>query len=156
VLVALSVGGRYLRLGAHGDRRVRGDGTVLDAAAVFDRVGLGHGRVALETLAGDYLTMRPDDRHGFGLYPDRTLTPAAAFEEVLWPSGHVSLRSIELTYVAVEEPGLAVTVNRVEAPLGARLSYVRPPGVVPRQRTTYARPRATVPAAGDAGRGPCG
>lgn len=153
VLVSLAWDNHYLRLPPEGDRRLCGDATTIDEHAVFERVRLGHDRVALQTLDGSFLTMRPDPGQNFGLYPAEELTPAAAFEEVLWPSGHISLRSAELTYVAVDGPTRVVTVNRTEAPLNARLSYVRPPGFVPQQRTAYAPVGEAVPVAVDASRG---
>jgi hypothetical protein len=135
--VTITIGGHYLRLHeAGGDPRLWADGRAMEADATFERVELGHGRIALRTLDGRYLTMRPDHHQNFGLYPEPELTPAAAFEEVLWPTGQVSLRSSELTYVGVQVRGrTAVTVNRTEPALTERFFFVPvPAAMVPRQR----------------------
>ena len=141
--LTITIGGHYLRLrDTDGEPRLWADGRAIEPDAIFERVELGHGRIALRTLDGRFLTMRPDLRQNFGLYPAPELTPAAAFEEVLWPTGQVSLRSSELTYVGVQVRGrTAVTVNRTEPALTERFFFVPvPAGMVPRQR-----------AAGDAG-----
>jgi hypothetical protein len=133
----ITIGGHYLRLHqAGGDTRLWADGRAIEADATFERVELGHGRIALRTLDGRYLTMRPDHHKNFGLYPEPELTAAAAFEEVLWPTGQVSLRSSELTYVGVQVSGrTAVTANRTEPALTERFFFVTvPTGMVPRQR----------------------
>ena len=113
-LVTLRLGGRHLEPGGAQDRRLRTVVGPVGPGAVFERLELGHGRIALRTLDGRFLTTRPDPGLGFGIYPEDDLTPAAAFEEILWPDGSVSLRSCHLTYVtgAEDEPA---TVNRVEA-----------------------------------------
>jgi hypothetical protein len=148
--VALSAAGRTLRLATSGERRLRADQTTGDGA--FERVELGHGRVALRTAEGSYLTVLPDAGLGLGLYPWAELTPAGAFEEILWPTGEVSLRSSELTYVAVDEALPTVTVNLTQPLPTTRLRYVRlPVGVVPPQRTAYAPRGEAVPAAGHPG-----
>jgi hypothetical protein len=135
--VTITIGGHYLRLReAGGNSRLWADGRAIEADATFERVELGHGRIALRTLDGRYLTMRPDHHQNFGLYPEPELTAAAAFEEVLWPTGQVSLRSSDLTYVGVQVRGrTAVTVNRTEPALTERFFFVPvPAGMVPRQR----------------------
>jgi hypothetical protein len=134
---ALTAAGRYLRLEtADEELRLRADGDTLDESAVFERIELPHGRIALRTPAGDYLAVRPDGNLNFGLYPEDELTPRAVFEEVLWPDGRVALRSCELTYVSAAQPGgSAVVVNRVEAGPLERFEYAAvPPGMVPEQR----------------------
>lgn len=144
-LVAIAVDGRYFRLGGPqdgGDRRLRADRDAIEPAAVFERLDLGHGRVALRTLDGRYLAARPDPGLGFGVYPEEELTPAAAFEEVLWPDGRVSLKSCHLTYVGAPADA-PVTVNRVDAGAEQRLRLVPVPmSTVPRQRQS-STPRAT-------------
>lgn len=133
-LVTLALGGRHLQPGGAKDRRLRAAVGGIGPGAVFERLELGHGRIALRTLDGRFLTTRPDPGLGFGIYPEDDLTPAAAFEEILWPDGSISLRSCHLTYVSAagDEP---VTVNRVEAGLGERfrLAAIPIPGV-PGQR----------------------
>lgn len=112
--VALTVGDRHLKLGRGPGRGlccVEGD---VDDDAVFQRVELGHGRIALRTRDGRYLAVRPDAGLGYGVHPEDDLTPRAAFEEILWPTGQVSLRSCHLSYVGAG-PGGRVTANRVEA-----------------------------------------
>jgi len=144
-LVAIAVDGRYLRLGGPqdgGDRRLRADRVSIEPAAVFERLDLGHGRVALRTLDGRYLAARPDPGLGFGVYPEEELSPAAAFEEVLWPDGRVSLRSCHLTYVGAPDAA-PVRVNRVEAGPEERFVLVPVPvAAVPGQRQS-STPRAT-------------
>ncbi|MDX6325833.1 MAG: hypothetical protein QOK15_2187 [Nocardioidaceae bacterium] len=123
--VALTTGGRYLRvLERDGEQRVAGDVTALSSADAFDRVELPHGRIALRSADGCFLTRRPDRDLSFGLYPEADLTPAAVFEEVLWPNGEVSLRSADLTYVGASPALPAVTVNRVEPGPCERFTYV--------------------------------
>jgi hypothetical protein len=147
--VGLTTGGRYLRVSSRdGEQRLTGDGAALEVAGVFDRVELPHGRVALRTRDGSFLTRRPDRGQNFGLYLEAELTPAAVFEEILWPSGEVSLRSTDLTYVCVPENSPAVTVNRVEPGAGSRFSYVPAPVPgVPAQRRAGSGERRTAAAA---------
>jgi hypothetical protein len=136
--LTITIGGRFLRLHtADGETRVRADGRVIEPAATFERLDLGHGRVALRTLEGQYLTVRPDQGQGFGLFAEPDLTPHAAFEEILWPNGQVSLRALDLTYVGVQQRGgSAVMVNRTQAAATERFFYVSvPSGMVPSQRT---------------------
>lgn len=106
--------GRRLRLGVGPDRRVWCASAAADCDAVFDRAELGHGRVALRTNDGRYLAVRPDSGLNYGLYPAAGLSACAAFEEIRWPDGAVSLRSCHLAYVSADPAGL-VTVNRAEA-----------------------------------------
>ncbi len=49
--VALTLSGRYLRLGADDERLRVGDDT-LRSDVVFERVELGHGRIALRAADG--------------------------------------------------------------------------------------------------------
>lgn len=127
--VALSVDGRYLCLSREVDKRLprlRLGGPVVDDDAVFQRLELGHGRIALRDAEGRYLAVRPDAGLSYAVYPVPELTPAAAFEEILWPSGQVSLRSCHLTYVSAEPSG-RVTVNRTEAGKHERFFVVTVP-----------------------------
>ena len=152
--VALTTGGRYLRLAVRdGEQRVAGDATALDRADFYERVELPHDRIALRTRDGHYLARRPDRGLSFGLYPESELTPAAVFEEILWPTGEVSLRAADLTYVGAPESSDAVNVNRVQPGPCERFSYVfAPVAVVPRQRAHHPAVRRHVGAARRPGR----
>ena len=120
--VALTLDGRYVRLGQDEHHRLRMDGTAVDSDAVFERLELGHGRVALRTVDGCFLAVRPDGL-SFGVHAEPELTPAAAFEEILWPTGQVSLRTCHLTYVGAGAGG-RIAANRTEAGLRERFSPV--------------------------------
>jgi hypothetical protein len=125
-----------------GEQRVAGDASAFRQADLYERIELPHGRIALRTRDGHFLARRPDRGQNFGLYPEPDLTPAAVFEEILWPNGEVSLRSTDLTYVSAPESTEAVTVNRVDPVPCARFSYVPVPvAVMPAQR----RPRPLAP-----------
>ena len=141
--VALTLDGRYLHLDA-GDRgplaRLRLGSSDIDSDAVFERLELGHGRIALRTEDGRYLAVRPDPGLSYAVYPEEQLSPEAAFEEILWPNGQVSLRSCHLTYVGADPAG-RVSVNRTAAGLLERFFLVPVP-TVPAQRQSSA-PRAT-------------
>src|SRR5688500_8318504 len=134
--VALTVGDRYFRVATvDGEARLRADGTTLGRRSCLERLELGHDRVALRPLAGGYLTHAPDRAHSFGLYVAGELTPSAAFEEVLWPDGQVSLRTCQLTYVAADAATGGVSSCRTEADAGTRFRYVAVPlGSVPQQQ----------------------
>jgi hypothetical protein len=142
-VTAVTVGGRYLRLD-HGqdELRLRADGDVIDATAVFERIELPHDRIALRTLEGRYLAVRPDQGLNFGVYPEDELSPRAVFEEILWPDGEVALRSCELTFVsAQQEEGCPVVVNRVEAGPQERFRYAGvPASLVPAPRRSSSSP----------------
>ena len=135
-LVALTLGDRFLSLATvGGETRLRADATMLTRAGCFERVDLGHDRVAFCPLTGGFLTHAPDHGHSFGLYVGDELTPSAAFEEVLWPDGQVSLRSSQLTYVAADPEDGTVTSCRTEPDEGTRFRYVHvPTGSVPQQQ----------------------
>lgn len=136
-LVVLARGDRSMHLVPEGDvLRARADAPHA-RATVLDRVTLGHGRIALRAPAG-FLTVRPDPGHSFGLYAVPAFGVAAAFEEVLWPDGSVSLRSHLLTYVSLRP---VVVVNRVVPGPEERLR-IAPAGTaaVPRQRAAPSRP----------------
>ncbi len=121
--VALTLDGDHLRLDG-AEPRLRVGSPSLDRDAVFERLDLGHGRIALRTLDGHYLATRPDPGQNYGIFPDGELTPAAAYEEILWPDGRISLRSCLLTYVGAGAQG-DVTVNRISPGVYERFS-VRP------------------------------
>jgi hypothetical protein len=136
--VALMLDGHHLQLDGT-EPRLRLGPPLLEPGAVFERLDLGHGRIALRTLDGRYLATHPDPGQNYGIYPDDELTPAAAFEEILWPDGRVSLRSCLLTYVGAGATG-DVTVNRITPGVCERFSVV-PVEVplVPEQRRGSAR-----------------
>ena len=114
--------------------RVMLTGTGLRASTVFERIPLPHGRVALRTLDGRYLSCQPDLGANDGLYLADDLGPREAFEEVLWPDGSVSLRSCDLTYVtASDDPDGRVVVNRMSPGDDARFTYREVPAVIPTQ-----------------------
>jgi hypothetical protein len=121
--VALTLDGHHLCLDDGAETRLRVGPPALDRDAVFERLDLGHGRIALRTLEGRYLATHPDTGQNYGIYPDDELTPAAAFEEILWPDGRVSLRSCLLTYVGAGAHG-DVTVNRITPGVCERFSLV--------------------------------
>lgn len=147
VHVALTLDGRYLHMGAGPDRRLGVGTDELEPRGVFERCDLGHGRIALRTLDGRYLATRPDPGHSYGVYPVDELTPAAAFEEILWPDGRVSLRSCLLTFVGAAPAG-PVTVNRVTAGASERFSLVPVPvPAVPAQRRSTAERQSSAPRA---------
>ena len=135
-LVALTLGDRFLQVAtADGETRLRADGTSVGRRGCFERLDLGHDRVALRLVDGGYLTHAPDRAQSFGLYVGEELTPCAAFEEVLWPDGRVSLRSCQLTYVHADVDGGNVTSCRTETGEGTRFTYVAVPlGAVPQQQ----------------------
>lgn len=114
--------------------RVMATGTGLRATTVFERTPLPHGRVALQTLDGHYLSCQPDLGANYGLYLADALGPREAFEEVLWPDGSVSLRSCDLTYVTAEQGrDRRVVVNRLSPGGDARFTYRQVPAVIPTQ-----------------------
>lgn len=142
--VVLAHQGRLLELATRDhDTRLWATGAEAGPSSILVRVDLDHGRVALRTLDGRYLSCRPDPGHNYGLYPVDELGPREVFEEVLWPDDRISLRSCELTYVSAEEaPRRRVVVNRTEAGEAERLTYLpAPSGLVPAQaRRLVARP----------------
>ncbi len=135
-LVALTLGARYLRVSTvGGEVRLRADGTSLTRHSCLEQIDLGHDRVALRPVDGGYLTHAPDRAHGFGLYVGEELTPCAAFEEVLWPDGLVSLRTCQLTYVTADPASGDVTSCRTETGDGTRFGCLAVPlGSVPAQQ----------------------
>lgn len=123
--VALTFDGCYLHLVTGPDgSRLRADGTELDATSVFERLDLLHGRVALRTNEGRYLTRhRREGDTGAVLRPLDDLSSAAAFEELPAADGSVSLRSCDLLFVGVETGG-EVVVDRVSNGSWERFAYV--------------------------------
>ena len=134
-LVALTVGDRFLRMAAvEGETRLYADGISVDRRGCFERVDLGPDRVALRPVDGGYLTHAPDRARSFGLYVVDELTPCAAFEEVLWPDGRVSLRSCQLTYLCADVESGTVTSCLTQTGDGTRFRYVVVPASVPQQQ----------------------
>ena len=144
--VALKAHSRYLHLGLIDGRRLRTGTATVDPSGVFERLDLGHGRIALRTLDGRFLSTRPDAGQNFGVFPENELTPASAFEEILWPDGRVSLRSCHLTYVGADPSG-TVTVNRTDPGPGERflLVPVSRPSVPAQRRREQVPAQATSP-----------
>ncbi len=141
--VALTIRGRYLRvLEEDGHTVVRVDSPTIEPGGLLTRVRLGHGRIALRTVDGHFLAVRPEGRMSFALTVVPELTADAAFEEVLWPSGQVSLRSSQLTYVTGHLDG-STAANRTLTGAGERFAFVAvPAAMVPAQ----VRRRVTEPA----------
>jgi hypothetical protein len=100
----------------------------MSAGVVWERIELPYERIALRTPHGRFLSCQVEDGR-----PRMTLSeelgPQEAFVEVLWPDGEVSLRTCEMTYVAVSgsdaEP---VSCSGVDTGPQARFRYVEPPG----------------------------
>jgi hypothetical protein len=132
--VALTVRGRYLRVAEEDGRVVVcADSPTIEPGSLFTRVRLGHDRIALRSPDGRFLAVRPEGRLSFALTLVPELTPDAAFEEILWPNGQVSLRSSQLTYVTGHLDG-SVAVNRTRTGVGERLAFVPvPAAMVPAQ-----------------------
>jgi hypothetical protein len=132
--VALSIRDRYLHVAERNDETVvRADAADVDEATVLTKVPLGHDRIALRTMDGAYLAIRPEGRMSFALTLQSDLTADAAFEEVLWPDGRVSLRTSQLTYVTAHLDG-SVVANRTLTGRGERFTVEpAPAGKVPSQ-----------------------
>lgn len=101
--------------------------------AVFERIELSHGRVALRSSDGSYLALHA--RHEGGdsegsPHLSSELTQCAAFEEVLLPGGQVSLRGCDLRYLGVHRNG-QVIAERVVNGSRERFTYVEVPARPP-------------------------
>ncbi len=93
-------------------------------SVAWDRIELPYGRIALRTSYGLFLSCQ---REGLGL-PRLTLSsdlgPREAFEEILWPEGEISLRTCELTFVALgEHPRRELICNLEDPDEHARFHY---------------------------------
>jgi hypothetical protein len=132
--VALTVRGRYLHVVEEdGHAVVRADSPTIEPGSLLTRVRLGHDRIALRTIDGRFLAVRPEGQLSFALTVVPELTADAAFEEVLWPNGQVSLRSSQLTYVTGHRDG-STAANRTLTGAGERLAFVSVPAtMVPAQ-----------------------
>ncbi len=147
VLVAITLEGRHL-----GVVRTPGGGSGLRAVAgtpgddaVFERIDLAHGRVALRAPDGSYLARHANhagQRFDGGPHLSAELTQCAAFEELLLPCGQVSLRGCDLRYLGVHRSG-RVVADRVVNGSRERFAYVEVPA-----------PSTTVPAQSDPSRRP--
>lgn len=148
--VTVRLAGRRLGLGDEDSARLGPEGTAGGPEPVFERLELGHGRIALRTLDGRFLAVRADPGLSYGLYPEDELTPAAAFEEILWPTGEVSFRSCHLTYVGADAAG-RIIVNRTEAGRFERFHLVAVPvATMPAQRQSSSAQNPTSSIAGRA------
>ena len=126
-IVGLRFGDRYLRLATdeHGPV-LRAGSAELTVDGVFERVDLGHGRVALVTAEGRYLAARPCGTADAGLRPEDELTACAAFEEVTWPDGSLSFRTCDRTFLGVDGEGLVLS-DRISGGSCERFEYVAVP-----------------------------
>ena len=138
--VAITLDGRALRVTAmsSGDAlltavpaapRDAGEpgGPAEPADAVFERIDLSHGRIALRVHDGRYLARHrthPEstevDDAGFHLVGE--IIPCAAFEEVLLPGGFLSLRGCDMRFLGVHTSG-AVVADRVANGTWERFRY---------------------------------
>ncbi len=145
-LVTLSLEGRHVGLVMTPE-----GGTVLCAVdgttgegAVFERIDLAHGRVALRAGDGSYLVRHAD--HSAPTSDDAPhlsseLSQCAAFEELLLPCGQVSLRGCDLRYLGVHRSG-RVVADRIVNGSRERFTYVdvpTPPPSVPAQPESSTR-----------------
>ncbi len=149
--VGLRLGDRFLELADHrsehgAEIRVCATATALGPQSIFQRILLPHGRVALRTLGGLYLSCQPDRGSNFALMTAEHLGPREVFEEIRYPDEAVALRSCDLTYVSGHRAGGGrVVVNRTEADAAARFHYEPvPQAQIPAQSAreepvTYAR-----------------
>ena len=150
-IVALSFGDCFVHL-AHDEHGpvLRADANRLGAEALFERVDLCHGRVALLTAEGLYLASRPPGTAAAGVRPEAELTACAAFEEVAWPDGTVSFRTCDRTFLGVDGRGL-VLGDRISGGSCERFGYAEVPAEleaaypsVPPQSRAAEEPRPTV------------
>jgi hypothetical protein len=104
--------------------------------SVFQRLDASHGRVAFRVADGRYLARHVEhseeqsrtSRSPWHLVPE--LTQCAAFEEVLLPGGHVSLRGCDLRFLGVHTSG-RVVADRVANGTWERFSYLEIPARLP-------------------------
>lgn len=116
-------------------------------SGVWDKVQLPYERVALCTPYGTFLSCQVDPGGLLRLTLSEDLGPREAFEEVLWPDGHISLRTCERTFVAAPaEPGDPLSAEGEEGDSSTRFRYVE----VPAQAAgDVARVKAGVPRVAD-------
>jgi hypothetical protein len=158
--VSITLDGRRLRVlsPVTGEAMVRADVEPPAEDAVFERVDLAHGRVALRLPDGRYvarhathpgLVEQPgsssDRARASALHLVDELTPCAAFEEHAYPDGTVSLRGCDLRFLGVLPDG-TVVAGRVADGSWERFRYrevaapseALPPHVESPPETTYA------------------
>ena len=122
---------------ATGETTVRADEGPPGHDAVFERVDLAHGRVALRVADGRYLarhlTHLGDDVPvaAGALHLVDELTPCAAFEELTSADGRVSLRGCDLRFLGVHDSG-AVVADRVSDGSWERFRYLEAAAPLPR------------------------
>ena len=125
--VALTSGDTFLRVVGDGHGPVlRADAPALDRDGVFERVDLGHGRVALRTPDGRWLASRPHGSADPGVRPEDELTACAAFEELPADDDAVFLRTCDRTYLGVDAHGAVVT-DRIAQGWCERFAYAAVP-----------------------------
>ena len=102
-----------------------------ESDAVFERIDLSHGRIALRVQDGRYLARHQThpgltevDDAGFHLVGE--IVPCAAFEEVLLPGGFLSLRGCDMRFLGVHTSG-AVVADRVANGTWERFRYLELP-----------------------------
>ena len=150
--VSILLEGRCLRVVTlvTGETLLRADETPPADDAVFERIDLAHGRVALRVADGRYLARHlahPDEvtrapvAHG-ALHLVEELSPCAAFEELPSSDGTVSLRGCDSRFLGVHDSG-AVVGDRISDGSWERFRYVEvaaPLPTVPPQGGATARP----------------
>jgi hypothetical protein len=116
-----------------GETLVRADEAPPAHDAVFERVDLAHGRVALRVADGRYLARHlthvadgagPDDDAALHLVGE--LTACAAFEELPLSDGFLSLRGCDQRFLGVHTNG-AVVADRVADGSWERFRYLDVP-----------------------------
>lgn len=126
-------------------------GAAESADAVFERIDLSHGRIALRVHDGRYLARHqthpePTEVDDAGFHLVGEIVPCAAFEEVLLPGGFVSLRGCDMRFLGVHASG-AVVADRVANGTWERFRYREVPapttpvplqGGSPADRPTFA------------------
>jgi hypothetical protein len=153
VFVVIAFEGRCLHVVTRptGETLLRVDDCLPSDDAVFERIDLAHGRIALRVADGRYLArhrVHPLDQahHGAGgrasLHLLDEITPCAAFEERPLPGGAVSLRGCDMRYLGVRTSG-AVVADRVADGSWERFRYLEvpvPDTSVPQQISPPAEP----------------
>ena len=121
-----------------GETLVRADEGPPGDDAVFERIDLAHGRVALRVADGRYLARHVThlDREDVpvtagALHLVDELTACAAFEELTSSDGTVSLRGCDLRFLGVHDSG-AVVADRVSDGSWERFRYVEAAAPLPR------------------------
>jgi hypothetical protein len=156
VYVVITFEGRCLHIVTRptGETLLRADECLPSDNAVFERIDLAHGRIALRVADGRYLArhrthpLEPTHHDAGGraaLHLLDEITPCAAFEERPLPGGAVSLRGCDMRFLGVGNSG-AVVADRVADGSWERFRYLEVPApntAVPLQSVPPAEP-ATV------------